>query len=316
MIEFFDERRVRESLDWSSLVEALAAAFAAELATVPDRHHHRLARQGEDAPTLLLMPAWTEAYLGVKVVSVFPRNQARHLPTVTGAYLLMSGRTGEPLAYLDAQELTARRTAATSLLAASRLARPDSSTLLVVGAGRIARLLIDAYRSWFPLQRIVVWNHRPEGASKVVRELRTQGCAAERSEDLAASCHEADIVTCATLSRSPLVRGDWLKPGTHVDLVGGFTPEMREADDEAIRRGMVYVDSMAGALSEAGDIVRPIADGVIREADLAGDLFTLANMKVGERKHDDVTVFKSVGHALEDLVAAITVYEVSGRNDH
>ena len=316
MIDLFDERRVRESLDWSSLVGALAAAFAAELATVPDRHHHRLAQQGEDAPTLLLMPAWTEAYLGVKVVSVFPRNQARHLPTVTGAYLLMSGRTGEPLAYLDAQELTARRTAATSLLAASRLARPDSSTLLVVGAGRIARLLIDAYRSWFPLRRIVVWNHRPEGASKVVRELRTQGCAAERSEDLAASCHEADIVTCATLSRSPLVRGDWLKPGTHVDLVGGFTPEMREADDEAIRRGMVYVDSMAGALSEAGDIVRPIADGVIREADLVGDLSTLANMKVGERKHDDVTVFKSVGHALEDLVAAITVYEVSGRNDH
>ena len=132
MIDFFDERRVRESLDCSSLVGALAAAFAAELATVPDRHHHRLARQGEDAPTLLLMPAWNEAYLGVKVVTVFPGNQARHLPTVMGAYLLMSGRTGAPLAYLDAQELTARRTAATSLLAASRLARPG----LVNAAGR------------------------------------------------------------------------------------------------------------------------------------------------------------------------------------
>ena len=223
MIHFFDERQIRESLDWPSLVDALAAAFAVGLTTVPDRHHHRLAPQGEEAPTLLLMPAWSEAYLGVKVVTVFPGNQARHLPTVMGAYLLMSGRTGEPLAYLDAQELTARRTAATSLLAASRLARPDSSTLLVVGSGRIARLLIDAYRSWFPLQRIVVWNHRPEGASKIVRE--------------------------------------------------------------------------------------------IRAVDLAGDLFTLANMKVGERKHDDVTVFKSVGHALEDLVAAITVYEGGGRDE-
>ena len=220
----------------------------------------------------------------------------------------MDGCTGEPLAVLDADELTAWRTAAASLLAASRLARPDSAVLAVVGAGRIARQLVAAYQSTFALRRIVVWNRHLERARRLVSEL---GLAqAEVSTDLASACAAADIITCATLAEAPLVRGDWLGPGTHLDLVGGFKPTMRETDDAAVRCARVYVDSLHGALTEAGDIMAPLKDGVISESDIVGDLFALMQGRApGRRNEREVTLFKSVGHALEDLVAAATVYE-------
>ena len=311
VIEYFDEARIRECLDWSPLIAALRQAFAADDADVPRRHRHALPGDGDQPGTLLIMPAWNAAYLGVKVANVFPGNQARRLPTVSATYLLMDAATGRSLAFFEAEELTARRTAAASLLAASRLARVDAATLLVVGAGRVARQLVDAYSAQFPLQRVVVWNHRVDGAKKLVAELRSEGRRAQWSDDLAASCRDADIVTCATLSTSPLVRGDWLRPGTHVDLVGGFTPAMREADDALMRRARVYVDSLPGALAEAGDIVQPVAAGVLDRAAIAGDLFALAR-GAGNEHRGAVTVFKSVGHALEDLVAAATAYEATG----
>ncbi len=310
MPEFINAQRIRQHLDWRRLVDALAVAFSEASVNAPARHRHVLG-DDENAPTSLIMPAWNASYLGVKVVNVFPGNAARGRPTVTGTYLLMDGGAGEPLAVLDADELTAWRTAAASLLAASRLARSDSAVLAVVGAGRIARQLVAAYTSAFPLRRIVVWNRHVEGARRLVDEL---GLAyAEVSTDLASACAEADIITCATLAETPLVRGAWLRPGTHLDLVGGFKPTMREADDAAVRRARVYVDSLHGALTEAGDIMAPLKDGVISESDIVGDLFALEQGRVpGRRDEREVTLFKSVGHALEDLVAAATVYESTG----
>ena len=184
--------------------------------------------------------------------------------------------------------------------------------LLVVGAGRIARQLVGAYGSAFPLRRIVVWNRHVERARRLVDELGPGH--AEVATDLASACAEADIITCATLAEAPLVRGAWLRPGTHLDLVGGFTPTMREADDAAVRRASVYVDSLYGALAEAGDIMTPLKDGVISESDIVGDLFALMQGRAPGRGSDrEVTLFKSVGHALEDLVAAATVYESTRR---
>ena len=311
MAEFINAQRIRQHLDWTHLVDALAVAFAEATVHAPARHRHALGPD-EQAPTSLIMPAWNTSYLGVKVVNVFPGNAARGRPTVTGTYLLMDGGTGEPLAVLDADELTAWRTAAASLLAASRLARSTSAVLVVVGAGRIARQLVAAYESAFALRRIVVWNRHVEHAQRLVDELGLTH--AEVGTDLASACAEADIITCATLAEAPLVHGAWLRPGTHLDLVGGFKPTMREADDAAVRRARIYVDSLPGALTEAGDIMAPIEDGVITESDIVGDLFALLQGRApGRRDEREVTLFKSVGHALEDLVAAATVYE-STRN--
>ena len=268
----------------------------------------------EDAPTLLLMPAWSTSYVGIKIVAVFPTNRGTDVPTINGNYLLMDGATGVPLAVLDGGELTARRTAAASVLAATLLARPESSRLVVVGAGRLAGNLARAYAEHFALTDIAVWNHRPAGAERLAAELAGDDLPASATTELPSAVAAADIVTVATLSSEPVVRGAWLAPRTHLDLVGGFTPTMREADDDAIRRAEVFVDTMTGALKEAGDIVQPLQSGVLSVDDIRGDLFALcAAPSSPTRGPGAITLFKSVGHALEDLVAAATVYEAVRR---
>lgn len=316
MIEAIDADQIRAALSWPVIIAALRVGFAdgADI-TVPQRHHHTMgdaetSAGDADAPTMLLMPAWSSTYAGVKVVNVFPTNRGTGVATINGSYLLTSGSTGEPLAILDGAELTARRTAAASVLAATYLARPESSRLVVVGSGRVAHDLAEAYSAMFPIEQITVWNHRPFGAERLAAELSAAGLPAAADTDLEAACASADIVTCATLSSEPLVNGAWLQPGTHVDLVGGFTPAMREADDEAVRRSRVFVDTMAGALAEAGDITQPLERGVLTREQIGGDLFGLTSgTVVVDRDNDDITLFKSVGHALEDLVAGAAVYE-------
>lgn len=291
------------------LIEALRRAFQSEI-TVPVRHHHVVERPGEPAATLLLMPAWSEGgpeggFLGVKVVTVHPGNAARGLPSVSGAYLLMRGATGEPLAVIDGQALTLWRTAAASALAASYLARPDSSRLVMVGAGALAPYLVEAHASVRPIAEVLVWNRSGAGAERLAAELSNRSYSVRATTDLEAAVRTADVVSSATLATEPLVKGAWLKPGAHLDLVGAFTPTMRESDDDAARRATIFVDTRAGALKEAGDIVQPLAAGVIRESDIAGDLFELCRSKVGGRSSaDEITLFKSVGTALEDLAAA------------
>ncbi|WP_284215164.1 MULTISPECIES: ornithine cyclodeaminase family protein, partial [Alphaproteobacteria] len=232
------------------------------------------------------------------------------LPAIYGSYILSSGKTGKMLAVVDGGELTARRTAATSALAAKYLARPGASELLVVGTGRLSLNLIQAHASVRPIKRVSIWGRNPANAEKTAEEARALGFDAIACTDLEACARQADIISCATLSSEPLIHGAWLKPGAHLDLIGAFKPNMRESDDEAVRRATIFVDTRDGAFSEAGDIVQPLKAGVIREADIKADLFDLAaGRHKGRSSEAEITLFKSVGAALEDLAGAILAYE-------
>jgi ornithine cyclodeaminase/alanine dehydrogenase-like protein (mu-crystallin family) len=307
-MRILDAAQTAAALPFERLIPALREAFVSG-AHVPLRHRHDMAQPDGTTAALLLMPAWRAGgFLGVKVVAVFPGNGARGRPAVASSYLLCDGETGQHLALIDGGEITGRRTAAASALAASSLARTDATSLLVVGSGHIAGLLPAAYRVVRPIARVQVWNIRTAGAERLAARLRADGTAAHAVTDLAAAVAEADIVTCATLAREPLVLGQWLRPGTHLDLIGGFTPAMRETDDVAVRRSRVFIDTDA-ALAEAGDLIDPIANGALQRADIAGDLFTLCRGDTqGRRDRSEITLFKSVGSALEDLAAAALAY--------
>jgi len=307
---------VDRALTFPGLVEVLRDAFR-DGAVQPVRHHHAVERPGSAGSTLLLMPAWTDfkatdsrdGHVGVKIVTVSPDNNAIGKPAVMGLYLLLDGATGEPQALIDGQRLTQWRTACASALAASWLAREDASRLLVIGAGALSSFLAKAHSAVRPIGTIRIWNRTPANAERVAAELRAAGLPAEAASDLDAELGKADIVSSATISSSPLVRGALLKAGTHVDLVGGFTPDMREADDDAIRRARVFVDTRAGATKEAGDIVKPLASGVLKPEAIVAELAELARgQKKGRESADEITLFKSVGAALEDLAAGIAVY--------
>lgn len=306
-----DPIQTRHHLDWDALIAALSAMFKGDC-VMPVRHHHTVGVPGEADATLLLMPAWQPGqYIGVKLVSVFPDNHLRSLPAIHGSYLLSSGRTGELLAVLDGGELTARRTAAASALAARHLAREDASTLLVVGTGRLSVNLIEAHSRVRPIQQVLIWGRDQHKASQAAAEARALGYSVEVASDLETAARQADIISCATLSRAPLIRGEWLKPGSHLDLIGAFTKEMRESDDEAVRRSRVFVDTRAGAFAEAGDILQPIASGVIGKEHVQAELAELVRGSAGRQSADEITLFKSVGAALEDLAGAILAYETA-----
>ncbi|HEV2559560.1 MAG TPA: ornithine cyclodeaminase family protein [Microvirga sp.] len=301
-------------LDFPSLIDALAGAFADDIA-VPTRHHHAIARPGAPA-TLLLMPAWTgpatrDGFVGVKIVSVYPENNAVGLPSVIGTYLLMDGATGEPRAALDGTRLTLWRTAAASALAARHLARADAARMVMVGAGALAPFLIRAHRSVRPIASIALWNRSGDKAAALAAELRAEGLPVEAVTDLAAAVREADLVSCATLSAAPIVEGAWLKPGAHLDLVGAFNLAMREADDEAVRRARVFVDTDA-ALTEGGDVALALRAGAISREHVLGTLFDLCRQGAPARDPGAVTLFKSVGTAIEDLAAAMAVWRLLG----
>lgn len=301
-------------LTFPALIEALGQAFAGDF-VVPVRHHHEIARPGSHA-TLLLMPAWSgkdtaRPYLGTKVVTVYPANADRGLPSVMGTYLLSDGATGQPLAALDGARLTLWRTACASALAARHLARADAARLLMVGAGALSPFMIKAHMASRPIRTVEVWNRNRAGARALVAGLVAEGVAATVSDDLETSVAKADIVTCATLATAPLVHGAWLKPGAHLDMVGAFNLAMREADDEALARAKVYVDTPA-ALVEGGDVAVAIKAGAYARDSVAGDLFGLAKGNIeGRTNPSQITLFKSVGTAIEDLAAAILVWETA-----
>jgi ornithine cyclodeaminase len=224
----------------------------------------------------------------------------------------MEGATGVPLATLDGTRLTLWRTAAASALAARHLAREDASLMTMVGAGALAPFLIRAHLSQRPIRRVKLWNHRPEKAAALAAELSPAGLPVEAATDLEAAVREADLVSCATLSTAPLVKGEWLGAGVHVDLVGAFNLAMREVDDEAMRRASVYIDTKA-AMHEGGDVALALRSGALAEADIRGDLFALCRGEApGRTKTDEITLFKSVGSAIEDLAAATAVWRTLG----
>ncbi|CAG1006156.1 ornithine cyclodeaminase [Burkholderiales bacterium] len=293
---------VHAALDWRLLVDALRAAFAAG-ATAPVRSSHAVTPEGD---RLLLMPAWDGVGgLGVKIVTVFPRNRERGLASVGAIYVLMDGATGHPVALIDGEALTLRRTAAASALASTYLSRPDARALLVVGTGALAPHLAAAHCAVRPIDDVMVWGRRPDRAEQVAATLSAQGLPARAVARLDEGLMHACIVSCATTSREPILLGAQVRAGTHVDLVGAFTPEMRESDDTLVARAEVFVDTYAGALKEAGDLVQPIERGAFARERVRAELAELATgARAGRRTRDEVTLFKSVGTALEDLCAA------------
>jgi len=315
-MRMFSAGDVDRALTFSGLVEALRTTFR-DGVVQPLRHHHTIERPDGAASTLLLMPAWTDlnaagtsagSHIGIKIVTVSPDNNAIGKPAVMGQYLLLDGKTGEPQALIDGQRLTQWRTACASALAATYLAREDASKLVVIGAGALCPFLAKAHSAVRPIKEIRIWNRTAANAEKAAAALRGDGLPATATTDLDAALRWADIISSATISNDPLVKGALLRPGTHVDLVGGFTPTMREADDAAIRRARVYVDTRAGATKEAGDIVQPLASGVLTADAIIADLFELTRgEKPGRGDADEITLFKSVGAALEDLAAGIAV---------
>jgi len=303
MVQVLTAAEVHAALEWGALSDALEAAFASG-AQVPVRHAHALGAHD----SLLLMPAWNARLLVTKIVTVIP--DAAH--TVQATLLACDRHSGRPLAVLDGEAVTLRRTAATSALAARHMARPDASRLLVVGAGRLSSWMARAHAALRPgLRQVDVWARRPESAHAVARGLRDEGLPARAVEgDLEGAVRAAHIVCCATTSRVPLVREAWLTPGTHLDLVGGFRHDMREVDDDAVARARIVVDTRAGALAEAGDLLQPLQRGVITHDAIVGDLAELLRGAcAGRRTDDETTLFKSVGTALEDLTAARLVID-------
>ncbi|MFN0186698.1 MAG: ornithine cyclodeaminase family protein [Aquabacterium sp.] len=303
-MRILDPAATRAALPLPALIDALRELFISGC-EVPPRQVLNIGA-GDDGLTSLVMPAWVEGRCyGVKTVNVAPGNAARGLPGLYASYVLFDAVTGAPLALLDGGELTARRTVAASALAASYLARADARHLLVVGGGRLAALLPQAHRLVRPIDRVTVWARRPEQAAALATLWRGQGLEASACDDLGRALADADIVSCATMARQPLVPGALLAAGSHLDLMGGFTPQMREADDAAMHGARIVIDTDE-ALVKSGDLVDPLARGVIRRDDIHATLAQLCRgERAGRQSASERTVFKSVGTALEDLAGAM-----------
>lgn len=314
-MRLFGDGEVDAALGFPDLIDALDEAFRSE-AVAPPRGLHDVRRPDGDPAVLLIMPAWSapgsvRPYIGTKIVSVFFGNGKRNLPGVMGAYVLMDGDTGAPLAVMDGNRLTLWRTAAASALAARYMARADASHMLMVGAGALSPFVIKAHRAVRPLTDIAIWARRPEAAAAVVAELARDGIAARAVTDLEGEARTADIISCATNASEPLIQGKWLKRDAHLDLIGAFTMQMRETDPEALERARVIVDS-SKAITEGGDVAVAIAEGAYSADRIAGTLADLCAGRIaGPAEDGGITLFKSVGVSLEDLAAAVAVWEGS-----
>lgn len=303
-MKFLDSKSIDDALDYSSLIDALKEAFISDI-KVPPRHHHdfKNPKEGIDS-TLLLMPAWEESEsLGVKIVTVSPNNAKYDLPSIQGLYLLINAQNGMVDAIMEGKALTAKRTAAASALASSYLSKKDASSMLMVGTGALSVELIKAHSNVRDIKKIYIWGRDKNKALKIVNELKDDfNIDAVDSIDEVIS--EVDIISCATLSQTPLILGKNLKEGQHIDLVGAYKPNMREADDELIKKVDIFIDTNM-ATKETGDIKIPLDEGTIIKEDIHADLFDLTRQKHSGRKNNEqITLFKSVGHALEDLAAA------------
>ena len=282
------------NLTWAGLTAALEAGHRLPRAEIKDLFLYR----GED--TLLNRAAWIDG-LGslVKVATIYPGNGAAGLPSVNGAVNLFNDKTGVIEALVDFHLVTNWKTAADSLLAASKLARKDSRNILLVGAGTVARNMVQAYGSQFPDARFTVWNRSPAAAQAMTTDPRITA-----TTDLAGAVSTADIICTATMSLQPLIMGEWLRPGQHLDLIGAYRPDMREVDDAALLRALLFVDSRATTVHHIGEIKDPIARGVITEADIVADFYDLASGAYSRRSDADITIAKNGGGAHLDLMTA------------
>ena len=298
------EEETRERLEFGALVEAIRDAFKGGIES-PAKHQHYVEVPGEPEGKIMMMPAWRSGdYVCVKLVNMFPGNADRGMPAVSGIVILFDGRTGEVLAQVDGGEVTARRTAAASALAADYLARKDSATHLVVGTGQVAWNLIFAHCAVRSLEKTFIWGRNYDKARAIAADATKLGANVEAVEDVEAATRGSDIISCATFSADPIVFGDWLQEGAHLDLVGGYRPEVR--DGRYVYSPCNCILRYAGrAPKSAGDLTQPIASGVLKFKELH-DLYALVGgSHPGRTSDDEITMFKSVGASLEDFAAAV-----------
>lgn len=304
---------IEKNTHFPTLISKLKDAFASSTIQVPMRHHHDFPNPKENIDsTLLLMPAWNPGKeAGVKMVTVSPNNGVHDLPAIQGTYLYLDAHKGSVKAILAAKSLTAKRTAAASALASSYLSRQDASSLLMIGTGALSANLILAHASVRPIKDVYIWGRNFEKAQAICEELAQENFKITPIKDISEVISKVDIISSATLSKTPLVLGKYLKPGQHIDLVGAYKKDMREADDEALKKSNVFIDTYQGGLKESGDIAIPLQSGALHESDIKADLFELCSgKKQGRQNKEEITFFKSVGHALEDLAAASYYYKI------
>jgi len=311
-IRQIDNKYIENNTNFTELISALIDGFSSNSIIVPMRHHHDFPnpKVGSDS-TLLLMPAWNPSKeSGVKIVTVSPENGQFNLPSIQGTYIYFDAIKGTIKAILEAKSLTVKRTAAASALASSFLSAKNASSLLMIGTGALSTNLIKAHASVRPLKTVYVWGRNSKKAEAICAQFSNEGFSVLPIETIAEKISEVDIISCATLSKTPLVLGQYLRPGQHIDLVGAYKKDMREADNDVIIKSSVYLDTFQGGLKESGDIVIPMKKGILKESDIKGDLFQLcSSKKQGRINPEEITMFKSVGHALEDLVAAKYYYK-------
>ena len=306
-IPYIDDRFMESHTIFKELIEALKIGFAEKVVETPMRHHHDYVNPKEETDsTLLLMPSWEAGNdLGVKIVTVNPNNGKYDLPSIQGTYLYMDGHKGTIRAILDAKPLTAKRTAAASALAASYLAKKNAKSLLMIGTGALSINLIRAHASVRPIKKVFVWGRNFLKAKLIASQFDQEDIEIVPVENYLEKLSDVDIISCATLSKQPLVLGRFLKEGQHLDLVGAYKKDMREADDLAISKSNIFLDTFQGGLKESGDIVIPLQNGTLKESDIKADLFGLCSGSYQGRQSDkEITFFKSVGHASEDLIGA------------
>lgn len=299
-----DAKQCHELLDYPGLVDGLREMFATGVDLLESFRMQQSLSEGR-CNDWILLPAWQfNRFKGIKLVSVYPENEKQGLASVQGIYILFDANNGLPLLCADGAALTLRKTAANSALASTYLSRRDSTSLLMIGAGALAPYLIAAHAAVREIDRVRIWNRNPERGRQLARNLNLQGVSAEAIDNLEDAAREADVISCATMALQPLLKGEWLKPGTHVDLVGGYKPDMREADDETIKRARIFVDGPF-ALTLAGDICQPLQCGILQEADITSTFDLARGDRIGRKNYNEITVFKSVGGGHEDLGTAI-----------
>lgn len=297
---------ITQNTNFRELVYELEQAFAKNQIIVPDRHHHDFPNNAHgDLISLLLMPAWLPGVVGgVKILTINPENGLNNLPSIQGEYFLIDATSGKKKVELEATSLTANRTAATSALASKYLSRQDSKTLLIIGTGRLAVPLIKAHVCVRPIRQVLVWGRNRTKSKEIAKTLKSEDFEIESIDSIDEGLKIADIISTATLSPKPLVEGSHLQLGQHLDLVGAFKPTWRESDDRCVQKSVLFIDCMKNIL-EGGDLAIPLKKGIIVEEDIRADLFDLcSSIHQGRKTSDEITLFNSVGHALEDLVAA------------
>jgi ornithine cyclodeaminase/alanine dehydrogenase-like protein (mu-crystallin family) len=305
-LPFIRASEVEHLLSWKVICDAIIAGHRLERADIDDI----LFRNGEN--TMLNRAAWVKGLgIGIKTATIFPGNAKRTpaLPSVHTVFTLFDDQTGAPVALIDGNMVTKWKTAADSVLGARLLARPESKTLLIIGAGTVANSLVEAYSEVFPgLEQVLIWNRTAGRARELASRTDSDRPRVKNVKDLASSVALADMISSATMSIEPVLKGEWVSPGTHVDLIGAYRPDMREADDALIQKAELFVDSRATAIHDIGELAIPIQQGTINELDIRADLYDLCNGVPGRPSAQAITVYKNGGGAHLDLMTAKFIF--------